>query len=186
MKPLTICVFEVNLGVAVIRFHFTSFKGLEVFSPSGASSVLLQPFFFRTPEGDRQTLLNNESNTKVNGFGSACTRHLAESRNLTLIYTRHTVTEQRAYRFWNHTCTTLMSRPVSWANCSRTCLAGFGELLYASFNTSIWRVVIVVRGRLLPSLLSETISQGFLNDMCAIALDSRTSWLSCFKVLLAK
>ena len=96
------------------------------------------------------------------------------------------MTVQRAYRFWNHTCTTLMSRPVSWANCSRTCLAGFGELLYASFNTSIWRVVIVVRGRLLPSLLSETISQGFLNDVCAIVLDSRTSWLSCFKVLLAK
>lgn len=28
--------------------------------------------------------------------------------------------------FWNHTCTTLISRPVSALNCSRTCLAGFG------------------------------------------------------------
>lgn len=34
-----------------------------------------------------------------------------------------------AYRFWNHTCTTRISNPVSCDSCSRTCLAGFGLLL---------------------------------------------------------
>lgn len=41
-----------------------------------------------------------------------------------------------------------MSSPVSCDNCSRTCLAGFGLLLYAVFNVSNCFAVIVVRGRL--------------------------------------
>ena len=73
-----------------------------------------------------------------------------------------------ARRFWNHTfnrwfnyylkfcinfminyltCTTLISRPVSWLSCSLMCLAGLGELLYAIFNVSSCFAVIVVRGR---------------------------------------
>lgn len=39
-----------------------------------------------------------------------------------------------------------MSSPVSWLNCSRTCLAGLGELLYANFRVSNCFAVIVVRG----------------------------------------
>ena len=46
-----------------------------------------------------------------------------------------------------HTWTTLISSPVSWLSCSLTCLAGFGELLYAIFNVSNCLAVIVVRGR---------------------------------------
>lgn len=52
------------------------------------------------------------------------------------------------YRFWNQTCTTRMSSPVSCDNCSRTCLAGFGLLLYAVFSVSNCLAVMVVRGRL--------------------------------------
>ena len=51
--------------------------------------------------------------------------------------------------FWNHTCTTLMSSPVSWLSCSLTCLAGLGLLLYASLSVSSCLAVIVVRGLLL-------------------------------------
>lgn len=50
--------------------------------------------------------------------------------------------------FWNQTCTTLMSNPVSWLSCSLTCLAGFGLLLYAIFSVSNCLAVIVVLGRL--------------------------------------
>lgn len=49
-----------------------------------------------------------------------------------------------------------MSRPVSWDSCSRTCLAGFGLVLYASLRVSSCFAVIVVRGLLLgwsPSML---------------------------------
>ena len=43
--------------------------------------------------------------------------------------------QMRNNLFWNQTWTTLMSRPVSVASCSLTCRAGFGEVLYAFFNT---------------------------------------------------
>ena len=50
-----------------------------------------------------------------------------------------------------HTCTTLMSRPVSEDNCSRTWRAGLGEFLYALFRVSSCLAVMVVRGRLAPA-----------------------------------
>ena len=43
--------------------------------------------------------------------------------------------QMRNNLFWNQTWTTLMSRPVSVASCSLTCRAGFGDVLYAFFNT---------------------------------------------------
>lgn len=52
------------------------------------------------------------------------------------------------YLFWNHTCTTRISKPVSCDSCSRTCRAGFGLLLYAVFKVSNCLAVIVVRGLL--------------------------------------
>ena len=139
---------EVNLGlpVAVVGLCFAPLERVEVFSPPGSSGVFLQPLFFRT-SGRRHVLIS----------GSRCRPSRANNP------ARPVITQPRprvfdgqfaAYRFWNQTCTTLMSRPVSCANCSRTCLAGFGDLLYASFNTSICREVIVVRGLLFPSLPS--------------------------------
>lgn len=56
---------------------------------------------------------------------------------------------RQAHLFWNHTCTTRISRPVSCDSCSLTCRAGFGLLLYAVFSVSSCLAVIVVRGRLL-------------------------------------
>lgn len=55
----------------------------------------------------------------------------------------------------NVTCTTRMSRPVSDDSCSRTCRAGFGELLYAFFSVSNCLAVIVVRGRFAVESASE-------------------------------
>lgn len=66
-----------------------------------------------------------------------------------------------SYLFWNQTWTTRMSRPVSWDSCSRTCLAGFGLVLYASLRVSSCFAVIVVRGLLLgwsPSILPPSAS----------------------------
>lgn len=58
--------------------------------------------------------------------------------------------------FWNQTWTTRMSSPVSCDNCSRTCRAGFGLLLYALLRVSNCFAVIVVRGRLFePSPSNE-------------------------------
>ena len=52
LATLTMCTFEVNLGlsVAVIRFRLAPFQRLEVFSPSGAAGILLQSLFFGTSE----------------------------------------------------------------------------------------------------------------------------------------
>lgn len=48
--------------------------------------------------------------------------------------------------FWNQTWTTRMSRPVSWASCSRTCLEGFELALYDVLRISSCFAVMVVRG----------------------------------------
>ena len=50
------------------------------------------------------------------------------------------------------TCITRILRPVSWANCSRICLVGFGVALNEAFRTSSCFAFIVVLGplRLLP------------------------------------
>lgn len=56
------------------------------------------------------------------------------------------------------TWTTRMSSPVSWLSCSRMCLAGLGELLYAIFNVSSCFAVIVVRGRFEDDSTREWVS----------------------------
>lgn len=78
-----------------------------------------------------------------------------------------------SYLFWNQTWTTRMSRPVSWDSCSRTCLAGFGLVLYASLRVSSCFAVIVVRGLLLgwsPSILPPSASSETSRKLCIICL----------------
>jgi hypothetical protein len=54
-----------------------------------------------------------------------------------------------------------MSNPVSWDNCSRTCRAGFGLLLYALLSVSNCFAVIVVRGRLFDDSPSKEPSERY-------------------------
>ena len=58
--------------------------------------------------------------------------------------------------FWNHTWMTRMSSAVSCESCSRVCLVGFEDRLYAAFRTSNCFEVMVVLGLFwLPSVINK-------------------------------
>jgi hypothetical protein len=96
----------------VVAGRRTALHRAEVLAPPGPSGVLLEPLLFRPPEMHTQ-----EFRTIV------WKRFVVKQPFVFLNYT------DLRYLFWNQTCTTLMSSPVSWLSCSRTCLAGLGLLL---------------------------------------------------------
>ena len=126
----------------------------EILAPPGSTCILLQPLLLCSP--DRETLVKIKL---VKVAQVSCIKILRTFRNclqknmkkllfLPEIQTKLTKffgkfwnvfiqnlqffqqwLKHEIHLFWNQTWTTLMSRPVSAASCSRTCLAGLGLVL---------------------------------------------------------